>query len=541
MLFHSFEFIFGFLVLVVLGFAVISKYAPSIWSLVFMVVASLIFYGWWDWNLLWVLVFSVVVNYVFGCVLERRKAKWLLVAGIMFNVLLLGWYKYAVFFSGALSDLIGVDFAITGIVLPLAISFFTFQQIAYLVDVHSGLDFERSFVRYALFVVFFPQLIAGPIVHHADVLPQFNDRQKFRVTLENLGIGLTIFSIGLFKKIVIADSIGIYPDLVFEQVALGSEVSFLAAWVASLSFLLQVYFDFSGYSDMAIGLARMFGIVLPQNFNSPLKARSIIDFWQRWHITLTHFLNSYVFNTLMFREIRRRIAHNLPVTPKAMRQPAVFIRSFCIPAMITMFLIGVWHGAGYQFFVFGLVNGFTLVVNHAWKNITRAYKWKVFYENRTANIVGLVLTIITINFTFVIFRAQNMDVTLAFFESMIGMNGLVLPQSYASLFAGLAGLPALLGIQFGVGTDANIYPTLLDLMAIVFFYVFVVTLPNTQEIMREWNPVLDFNKATTSERIIQLFQWKPGIMHGVAMSVIFLAGLAYIVRRDSNAFIYFQF
>ncbi len=541
MLFHSFEFIFVFLLIVAGFFHVISKHAPSIYLFSFMVIASLVFYGWWDWNLLWLLIFSVTVNFFFGNILERQKKTWILALGIAFNLGLLGWYKYAMFFSEVVSTVTGADLVLEGIVLPLAISFFTFQQIAFLVDVYTGLISERNFMRYALFVVFFPQLIAGPIVHHGDVEPQFSDRTKFRISLSSLSIGLTIFSIGLFKKVVIADTIAVYPDLVFEQGSLGSEISFVTAWVSSFAFVLQVYFDFSGYSDMAIGLARMFGIVLPQNFNSPLKARSMIDFWQRWHITLTHFLNTYLFNTLMLRETERRIALKLPVTPKAMRQPKVFLRVFAVPAMITMFLIGVWHGAGYQFLIFGLVNGFTLVANHAWRLFTRARKLTVLYDTPWAKAVGLVLTLITVDLTFVIFRADSVALTLTFYESMLGLNGINLPESYAAAFGALAPVMERLGVTFEVAGDANIYPTLNTLLLLVGIYAFVLVLPNTQEFMRKWAPVLHFHKETTPAFILKHFDWKPTVPYGILFSVVFAVSLFFIIRQDGNAFIYFQF
>ncbi len=241
------------------------------------------------------LIFSIVFNFQLGKYLAAGDKPALLVGGVAVNLGLLGYFKYAGFIVTNLSQLLSENWSLGAIILPLAISFFTFQQIAYLVDSHRGITKEYQFLHYALFVSFFPQLIAGPIVHHKDMLPQFIRSERFRVSPVNLAIGPSIFAIGLFKKTVLADGIAVYANPVFGAADAGAELDFFSAWGGVLAYTFQLYFDFSGYSDMAIGLARMFGIVLPLNFYSPYKAASIDEFWRRWHITLSNFLRDYLY------------------------------------------------------------------------------------------------------------------------------------------------------------------------------------------------------------------------------------------------------
>ena len=257
--------------------------------------------------------------------------------GIGLNLGLLAWFKYANFLAASINNLAGTSLSFGDIVLPLAISFFTFQQIAFLVDAYRGLADEPNIGRYGLFVTFFPQLIAGPIVHHAEILPQYAQRDSIRLKADNLSIGLTIFAVGLFKKVVFADSMGAYADTVFQAAALGDTVSFVSAWAAAAAFSLEIYFDFSGYTDMAIGIARMFGVRLPLNFDSPYKSTSIIDFWRRWHITLSRFLRDYLYYPLGGnRNGTGRRYGNL---------------------MVVMLLGGLWHGAAWTFVFWGALHG----------------------------------------------------------------------------------------------------------------------------------------------------------------------------------------
>ncbi|MGD1911300.1 MAG: MBOAT family O-acyltransferase, partial [Rivularia sp. (in: cyanobacteria)] len=300
MLFNSLEFIFLYLPITLSIFFGIGKFGNYRFAIVFLVAASLSFYGWWNPPYLLLLIFSLIFNYFIGSALSEKLKiklgkKLLLTLGIIVNLALIGYFKYANFFVSTVGDLLGRNFNLENIILPLAISFFTFQQIAYLVDAYKGETKEYNLLDYCLFVTFFPQLIAGPIVHHKEVMPQFEDKSTYRFNPENMAVGITIFSLGLFKKVIFADNIAAYATPVFTAASQGRAPTLVEAWVGALAYTLQLYFDFSGYSDMAIGIARMFGIKLPINFNSPYKAISISDFWRRWHITLSNFLRDYLY------------------------------------------------------------------------------------------------------------------------------------------------------------------------------------------------------------------------------------------------------
>jgi len=301
MLFNSYEFIFLFLPITFLVFFAIARLGHEA-AIIWLVLASLFFYGWGNPAYLILILLSMVANFSIGELLgsthrrnKRSLGKIYLVLGVTLNLGTLGYFKYAGFFVDNLNTALGTEIDIGRIVLPLAISFFTFQQIAFLVDAYKGITKEYRFTHYALFVTFFPQLIAGPIVHHKDMLPQFMRRDTLKPHIENIAVGLTIFFIGLFKKAVLADGISPYGSSVFDMAAGGETLSFFQAWGGALSYTMQLYFDFSGYSDMAIGGARLFGIRLPLNFHSPYKATSIVEFWRRWHMTLSRFLRDYVY------------------------------------------------------------------------------------------------------------------------------------------------------------------------------------------------------------------------------------------------------
>ena len=343
MLFSSFIFILLFLPATLLGWHIASRVAGGRFVLGVLVVASLFFYGWWNPAYLALLLVSITGNYVLGLMLHQdQQSRIHLAAGITFNLGLLGYFKYAEFFSIG-----GTEYGswrLEDVALPLAISFFTFQQIAYLVDVYRGESAERDPLRYVLFVSFFPQLIAGPIVHHKEMLPQFLGMGRTGVTSRNLAIGGSIFLLGLGKKVLIADSLGGFADPMFNAVTAGVDPTLFEAWGVTLAYTFQIYFDFSGYSDMAIGLGAMFGLRLPINFNSPYKATSIIDFWRRWHMTLSRFLRDYLY---------------IPLGGSRRNVPGRYVN-----LMIVMLLGGLWHGAGWTFILWGGVHGIYLVINH---------------------------------------------------------------------------------------------------------------------------------------------------------------------------------
>jgi alginate O-acetyltransferase complex protein AlgI len=355
MLFNSPIFIFFFLPTVLIVFLLLKSFSaragnhiqkrlPIIW----LILASLFFYGWWYPGNLGIILTSIALNYGLGILLNRNGfspvvRKFLLVVGISGNLLAIAYYKYAAFLVDNANSLLGQNFQVPDIILPIAISFFTFQQIAYLVDAYAVRSEERNFVNYIFFITFFPQLIAGPIVHHSDVLPQLS-QARWKVAIPEIMIGSTIFIMGLFKKVIFADSIAEYATPVFNAASENIIPTFSEAWVGALAYTFQLYFDFSGYSDMAIGLAFMFGIRLPINFFSPYQAISITDFWRRWHITLSNFLRDYLYIPLGGnRKGNLRQSLNL---------------------MATMLLGGLWHGAGWTFILWGGLHGVALVINH---------------------------------------------------------------------------------------------------------------------------------------------------------------------------------
>jgi alginate O-acetyltransferase complex protein AlgI len=328
-----------------------------------------------------------------------------LVGAIVANLALLALFKYANFFISSINSL-GGHIGVLDVVLPLGISFFTFTQIAFLVDVHRGVAREYNFVHYLLFVTWFPHLIAGPVLHHKQMMPQFALPATYRPDATSISLGLTLFSIGLFKKVVLADHLAAFADPVFNATAAGSHPMLLAAWAGVLAYALQIYFDFSGYSDMAIGLSRMFNIRLPLNFDSPYKAASIIDFWRRWHMTLSAFLRDYLYYGLGGNRkgpVRRYI--NL---------------------FTTMLLGGLWHGAGWNFVLWGGLHGVYLIINHGWR---RLMGHGGVPASRLAHAASVAITFAAVFFAWVPFRATHWADTIAIWKGMVGLNGVSLPQS----------------------------------------------------------------------------------------------------------------
>jgi len=348
-LFNSYVFIFCFLPIVLAGYLLLRRAAQPLWPIVWLVLASLVYYSWWRPEYLLLLLFSVAVNYGFGKLiidggLSRPRSRAVLTVGIVFNLCLLGYFKYAGFFVANVDNIFGAQWVVPSIILPIGISFITFQKIAFLVDAHRGLVRNFTLLNYAFFVTFFPQLIAGPITHHSEIMPQIGPSRQRDLTAD-LAVGISIFVVGLFKKVVIADSLAIYADAGYSMLRAGHPLDSASAWVTVLCYSFQLYYDFSGYSDMAVGLARMFGFRLPVNFYSPYKSTSIIDFWRRWHITLSRFLRDYLYIPLggnRYGPIRRYV--NLG---------------------IVMLLGGFWHGANWTFVVWGTIHGLWLAFERA--------------------------------------------------------------------------------------------------------------------------------------------------------------------------------
>ena len=388
MLFNSYPFIFLFLPVVLLGFFVSARLgdlAPVIW----LVLASLVFYSVSNWQFVPLLLASVAFNYLIGWLLISRRLRALprlavLVAGVTGDLLLLGTFKYAGFFAANLNALFSTGLAVN-ILLPVGISFYTFTQIAFLVDAYRGKVAHYAWPHYALFVTYFPHLIAGPILHHRDMIPQFESIESKRPNPHLILCGLIIFGIGLFKKTGLADGIQPLVSLAFGPAA----PSFDQAWIGALAYTFQLYFDFSGYSDMAIGISLMFGIFLPLNFNSPYKARNIIDFWRRWHMTLSQFLRDYLYIPLGGNRRGRVLRY--------------------VNLMITMALGGLWHGAAWTFVIWGTLHGVYLCINHAWNNYGPAVAPRFA---RAASIAAFILTFLCVVVAWVFFRANSLSSAL---------------------------------------------------------------------------------------------------------------------------------
>ena len=328
MVFSTYEFIFLFLPIVLIGYFLLGKLKKKKIQQIFLIIASLFFYGYYNVSYLAIILISVLVNYGMSILINKQHKKWLLVLGIIFNVLLLGYFKYSNFFIDTFNHIVGTEFNLLNIILPLGISFFTFQQIAYLVGVYKKEENVEDIITYMLFVTFFPYVISGPITTGKEIMGQFKNEENRKVNYNNLAKGIYLFVIGLFKKIVIANTIALWVDNGYSS---AGDMNFIATWVVILTYTLQIYFDFSGYSDMAVGIAKMFNINLPYNFNSPYKANSVREFWRRWHITLSRFLTNYIY---------------IPLGGSRKGKIRTYINT-----LITFLVSGLWHGAAWTYVV----------------------------------------------------------------------------------------------------------------------------------------------------------------------------------------------
>ena len=519
MLFNSPIFIFIFLPLVLAGFYGTSRVFGREVAIVWLVLASLFFYGWWNPVYLLLMMASILANFSFGYLLPRTDVGFskraILVAGILFNLGLLGYFKYANFFVDSLNAAAGTGIELAPIMLPLAISFFTFQQVAYLVDAYQDKTQEYNFSHYCLFVVFFPQLIAGPIVHHKEILPQFLS-SSWKPRLTDIAIGSTIFILGLAKKVLVADTLAIYANPVFLLADTGADVSFIQAWVGALAYSFQLYFDFSGYTDMAIGLARMFGITLPLNFNSPYKATSIIDFWRRWHMTLSRFLRDYVY---------------IPLGGSRKGSSQRYIN-----LMLTMLIGGLWHGAGWTFVLWGALHGVYLVVNHGWRNVYALLGYPLGRDRIVWRYLSGLLTFIAVVIAWVVFRASSIEGVATMLRAMSGMDGVALPVSWMSALGPASGALSSLG----VATDATfkVAGGLMAVAAIAVAAAIVFLLPNVQQVMCRTLPVLGSGMAVLRP-VKDWMCWKPSLGWAVYIGLTAAITLGFLARVSE--FLYFQF
>jgi D-alanyl-lipoteichoic acid acyltransferase DltB (MBOAT superfamily) len=513
-LFNSAVFCFVFLPATLAGYYIFNGCGLGRWAIAWLVFASAVFYGWFSVPYLGMLAVLILFNYAMGVVLSRdfrakRQRPALLIAGIAVNVAALGYFKYAGFFVGNANVLFGSDFLLQKIVLPIGISFFTFQKIAYLVDAYQGKAEEYDLLDFSLFVMYFPQLIAGPIVHHKEIIPQFRRCVGRHFRVEDLATGVALFTFGLIKKVVIADTLVDWSDPVFATAHAGQIPTLYKTWTAVLSFTLQIYFDFSGYTDMALGLAAMISIRLPLNFDSPYKATSIIEFWRCWHMTLSRFLRDYVYIPLGGNRCgsTRRLVN----------------------LMLTMLIGGLWHGAAWTFIAWGGLHGLYLVINHAWRHVSG--KWSLPWRGTAAGRwTARLITFLAVAFAWVFFRSEDFATATTLLRGMGGLGGLGLPTKiFAFVTPGPAGALALL-------------------------LVGVFLLPNSQQLLAGLHPALQaVNPAALGRLLRDLVVGRPifaqdgsislNATTGLAFAAMFMAAMLLQLLRTASVqpFIYFQF
>jgi len=477
MLFNSYIFIFLFLPVTLLVFYLLARFKKIKTAQVSLVIASLIFYAYWDIRYLPLLLLSMTFNYIMGSKIEYSRDKKLLAFSVGVDLALLGYFKYTDFFLQTVNTLGGTSIPLPHIILPLGISFFTFTQIAYLVDAYRGETEKYSLSSFSLFVSFFPHLIAGPILYHKKIIPQFNDLKNYVFSSKNMSLGVSLFAMGLFKKVMIADNLAPWAQAAFSH---AQQLTFMDAWAGALAYTLQLYFDFSAYSEMAIALGLMLNINLPTNFNSPYKSTSIVEFWRRWHMTLSEFLKNYLYIPLGGNR------HG-----ETRRMTNVFL---------TMLLGGLWHGAGWTFVVWGGLHGVFIVINHQWRRL----------KIKLPTVLSWLLTMICVTVCWVFFRAESLPDALHIVRAMFGLYGL--PQSLAGIFPGLQSY----GLQFA--TAAHLPGGYKELLALIGLLGILAFVPNPQQIMARLQP-----------------NWRWAIIIALLMAVSILG------MEKATDFLYFQF
>jgi D-alanyl-lipoteichoic acid acyltransferase DltB (MBOAT superfamily) len=502
MLFNSYAFLLLFLPITLIGYVIIGRTLGRNAVFGWLVAASLFFYGWWNWYFLALLLASLVFNYAAGTWLskldKRPPAKLVLGVALAFNVGFLGYFKYKNFFLENLSALLGTNWTFLPVVLPLGISFYTFQKIAYLVDSYQGKTRGYGFRDFCLFVSFFPQLIAGPITHHGEIMPQFRKQDTARAHWDDWSVGLTLFVFGLAKKVLLADRLATFASPVFQVAKNGADFGFTEAWVGVLAYTLQLYFDFSGYSDMAIGLARLFGIRLPMNFNSPYQATNIADFWRRWHVTLSRFLRDYLY---------------IPLGGNRRGPTRKYLNLF-----LTMLIGGIWHGAGWTFVIWGALHGFYLLTFHAWR------EWRGDKHATTPSLAGSIaaraVTFLVVVIAWVFFRADNLKAATGLFVSMMGANGFTSNLSRLNMTSAW--------ITVGV------------LLLVVWL------LPNSHQLLARFEPTLEYaNKDRADAQLgaippwARRFVWKPRPAWALCLAALTVGSILGLSRVSE--FIYWQF
>jgi D-alanyl-lipoteichoic acid acyltransferase DltB (MBOAT superfamily) len=530
MLFNSYVFIFAFLPLALAGYLLLRRLPNITYAIGFLTVASLIYYAWWKVDYVLIVLTSIAVNAIFARQLisgglTGGRSKALLGVAVTFNLCLLGYFKYADFFVVNMNAAFGAGWALPGVVLPIGISFVTFQIIAYLVDAHQGKVEKFTPLNFSFFVTFFPQLIAGPIVHHKEIMPQLADAPR-RDFAADFAVGSAIFIVGLFKKVIIADTVAVYADAGYATLASGQPLDFMSAWITVLSYSFQLYFDFSGYSDMAVGLARMFGIKLPVNFYSPYRATSFIDFWRRWHITLSRFLRDYLY---------------IPLGGNRQGRIRRYLNLF-----VVMFLGGLWHGAAWTFALWGVIHGLLLAVNHAWNALP--FSRYAFMRTGLARVIAIGFVFFCVTLAWVPFRASDFPTAATMFSHL-------LPTGTGS--GAFASIRAFLGAQLLGLFDAaryadflkprELWPPVLppDYLATKVFPIGIVLaivgaitffMPNTYRLFGRFDPALGLEGYTSKTRFAIA---RLGMREAIVLAGMFVMSVLALSRV--SPFLYFQF
>ncbi len=509
MLFNSYAFILGFLPLALALFFLLGR-LNRVWAAAWLALASIAFYGYWSPKYIALLLGSVAFNFLCGRAIARRAGncggRRILIASVAVNLMLLGFYKYADFFASSANEIAKTHLPLLHVALPIGISFFTFTQIAFLADAGKGIVKEYRFVHYLLFVSYFPHLIAGPILHHAEMMPQFASAAPYRFSARCFAVGLTLFTIGLAKKVLIADPFGEMVSPVFAAAHAGVPVRLIAAWVGVLAFTCQLYFDFSGYSDMAIGISKLFGIDLPINFASPYKSTSVIQFWQRWHMTLSRFLRDYLYFPLGGNrkgKLRRYI--NL---------------------MTTMVLGGLWHGANYTFLIWGGLHGCYLMINHAWRDL---------FPQRRPSFLGTLAagaaTFLAVAAAWIFFRAEDIPSAFNLLRGITGFNGIAVHEGTSTFWQVFGGVfPQVALVPEGAFQRLQFAPTRVEL-AVRFLGAAVLlwAMPNTRQIAER------VESTCASHGSSRFYRYAvPGLA-----GVLLITALSQM--QKVSAFLYFQF
>jgi alginate O-acetyltransferase complex protein AlgI len=523
MLFHSHYFIFVFLPLVVISTFILGKSGHKRLAMGFLILVSSLFYSMGSGSSLLLLAGSLAVNYALGKEIYRTKSFATLWFGVILNIVVLGYFKYQSFFENISVEMADLGSVSSSLIFPLAISFFTFQQISFLVDIHRDRAHANDFLSYCLFVTFFPQLIAGPIVRYQQFTSQITKEFLSKFDNTDLAIGITIFSLGLFKKTVLADGIAPYSNEVFNSVAAGGSVAFFQAWGGSLAYTFQIYFDFSAYSDMAVGLGRVFGIKIPVNFYSPYKAKNIIDFWRRWHITLSSFLRDYIYIPLG----GNRAGHI-----KQYRN-----------IMCAMVLAGVWHGSHWTYVAWGGLHGVYLVINHLWQTVAISKNKAMDSQGKWGVFLARSITFIAVVIAWVLFRAENMPAAGEIYKGMMGLNGVSIPLPLANLLGSLKDQLQSWGVIFPL--DGNRY-LVRTYMWVIISMITVWLSPNIYQFMQNLDPT--FNQPFKSIMgapskkdgpTNNILNWSPSKFWAVSVSLILVVAIMAITSLEE--FIYFKF